>query len=316
MQNWKPTLLAVATLSALTVAGAAKAAEFPTKPVTILVGFAAGGGTDAVIRAMAEPLAQSLGQTVLVQNKPGAGGGVAAMAVKTAEPDGYTLIGTGSLTYAFEPLVLKTQYDVNDFAHIAIVSKFEDGLFTHPSRPYKSMRDVIDTAKAEKRDIKYASQYQLDKLIFEYVAKKEGIKIIPVPTGGGNGAVQAVLANQVDFGFSGGTFGPQAETGAVRVIGSMMTERMGRFPEILSMADNGWDIGGGNYLMVSAPKGTPKPVVDKLAKAMAEATKAPNVQAAIRSRYMKENLFIGPDKIDATLETDIKKYTDLLARVK
>jgi tripartite-type tricarboxylate transporter receptor subunit TctC len=316
MLSWKRASVAAATVAALTTAVPSQAAEFPTKPITILAAFAAGGGTDAVMRAMAEPLAQSLGQTVLVQNKPGAGGGVAAMAVKTAEADGYLLIGTGSLTYAFEPLVLKTQYDLNDFAHIAIVSKFEDGLFTHPSRPYKSMRDVINAAKAENRDIKYASQYQLDKLIFEYVAKKEGIKIIPVPTGGGNGAVQAVLANQVDFGFSGGTFGPQAETGALRVIGSMMTERMGRFPEILSMADNGWDIGGGNYLMVSAPKNTPKPVVEKLAKAMAEATKAPNVQAVVRSRYMKENLFIGPDKIDATLETDLKKYTDLLARVK
>ncbi len=316
MLNWKCASVAAAALAALTVAGAAQAAEFPTKPITIIVGFAPGGGTDAVLRAMAEPLGRSLGQTVLVQNKPGAGGGVAAMSVKAAEPDGYTLIGTGSLTYAFEPLVLKTQYDVTDFAHIAIVSKFEDGLFTHPSRPYKSMRDVIDAAKAEKRDVKYASQYQLDKLIFEYVAKKEGIKIIPVPTGGGNGSVQAVLANQVDFGFSGGTFGPQAETGEVRVIGSMMTERMGRFPEIFSMVDNGWDIGGGNYLMVSAPKNTPKPVVDKLAKAMAEAASAQNVQAVVKSRYMKENLFIGPDKVDATLEADIKKYTDLIARVK
>lgn len=316
MLSWKSVSVAAATVAALMIAAPSQAADFPTKPITIIVGFAPGGGTDAVLRAMAEPLGRSLGQTVLVQNKPGAGGGVAAMAIKAAEPDGYTLIGTGSLTYAFEPLVLKTQYDVKDFAHIAIVSKFEDGLFTHPSRPYKSMRDVIDAAKAEKRDIKYASQYQLDKLIFEYVAKKEGIKIIPVPTGGGNGAVQAVLANQVDFGFSGGTFGPQSETGEVRVIGSMMTERMGRFPEINSMVDNGWDIGGGNYLMVSAPKNTPKPVVEKLAKAMAEATKAQNVQTVVRSRYMKENLFIGPDKIDATLEADLKKYTDLIARVK
>jgi tripartite-type tricarboxylate transporter receptor subunit TctC len=316
MLSWKSASVAAAALAALTLAGPSWAQEFPTKPITIFVGFAAGGGTDAVIRAMAEPLTKSLGQTVLVQNKPGAGGGVSAMAVKAAEPDGYTLIGTGSLTYTFEPLVLKTQYDAKDFAHIAIVSKFEDGLFTHPSRPYKSMRDVINAAKAENRDIKYASQYQLDKLIFEYVAKKEGIKIIPVPTGGGNGAVQAVLANQVDFGFSGGTFGPQAETGEVRVIGSMMTERMGRFPEIFSMVDNGWDIGGGNYLMLSAPKNTPKPVLDKLAKAMEEATKAPNVQAVVRSRYMKENLFIGPDKVDATLDADIKKYTDLIARVK
>ena len=189
MLNRKYATVAASALAALIMAGPSQAADFPTKPVTIVIGFAPGGGTDAVLRAVAEPLAQSLGQAVLVQNKPGAGGGVAAMAIKAAEPDGYTLIGTGSLTFTFEPQVLKTQYQHDDFTHVAIISLFQDGLFTHPSRPYKSMRDVIDAAKAEKRDIKYASQYALDRLIFEYVSKKEGVKFIPVPTQGGNGTV-------------------------------------------------------------------------------------------------------------------------------
>jgi tripartite-type tricarboxylate transporter receptor subunit TctC len=316
MQKWKYASVAAAVLAAaMSMVTHVEAADFPSKPINIFVGFAAGGGTDAVIRAMAEPMSQSLGQTVIVQNKPGAGGGVAAMAVKASEADGHTLIGTGSLTYTFEPLVLKTQYQHTDFAHVAVTNLFQDGLFTHPSRPYKSMRDIIDAAKAEKRDIKYASQYQLDKLIFEYVAKKEGVKIIPVPTGGGNGAVQAVLANQVDFGFSGGTFGPQAEAGALRVIGAMSLERLERFPDTPSMKDNGWDIGGENYVVLSAPKNTPKAVVEKLGKAIEAALKAPNVQAVVKARYMKE-LFIGPDKADAAIETQHKKYVDLLERVK
>lgn len=273
MLNWKLGSLAAVTLATLTMAGPAAAADFPAKPISIFVGFGAGGGTDALIRAIAEPMAQSLGQAVIVQNKPGAGGGVAAMAIKAAEPDGYTLIGTGSLTYTFEPQVLKSQYAYSDFTHIAITNLFQDGLFTHPSRPYKNMRDVVNAAKAEKRDIKYASQYQLDKLIFEYVGKQEGVKFIPVPTQGGNGSVTATLGNQVDFGFSGGTFGPHAETGALRVIGSMMTERMERFPDVASMKDNGWNIGGENFIIISAPKNTPKAVVAKLGKAIEEAMK-------------------------------------------
>ncbi|NJO22316.1 MAG: tripartite tricarboxylate transporter substrate binding protein [Sphingomonadales bacterium] len=258
MRNLKSAHVAAVALAVLAMTGRAEAADFPTKPINFIVGFAAGGGTDAFIRALAEPMTQSLGQTVIVQNKPGAGGGVAAMTIKAAEPDGYTLIGTGSLTYTFEPQVLKSQYAYSDFTHIAITALFQDGLFTHPSRPYKTMRDVVNAAKAEKRDIKYASQYQLDKLIFEYVGKKEGVKFIPVPTGGGNGAVTATLGNQVDFGFSGGTFGPHAESGALRVIGSMMTERMERFPDVASMADNGWNIGGENFIIISASKNTPK----------------------------------------------------------
>lgn len=315
MLNWKYTSVAAVALAALTMASPTQAADFPTKPITIIVGFAPGGGTDAVIRAVAEPMAQSLGQSVIVQNKPGAGGGVAAMAVKASEPDGYTLIGTGSLTYTFEPQVLKSQYAYSDFTHIAITNLFQDGLFTHPSRPYKNMRDVVDAAKAEKRDIKYASQYQLDKLIFEYVGKQEGVKFIPVPTQGGNGTVTAVLGNQVDFGFSGGTFGPHAETGALRVIGAMMTDRMERFPDVASMRDNGWDIGGENFVIISAPKNTPRAVVEKIGKALEEGMKAPAVQAVVKSRYMKD-VFIGPSGVDAAVDKQFKKYSDLLARVK
>lgn len=315
MSTWKYVSAAAAALAALAAAAPSYAADFPTKPVSIIIGFAPGGGTDAVLRAVAEPMAQALGQAVIVQNKPGAGGGVAAMAIKASPPDGYTLIGTGSLTFTFEPQVLKTQYHADDFEHVAIISLFQDGLFTHPSRPYKNMRDVINAAKAEKRDIKYASQYALDKLIFEYVGKKEGVKIIPVPTQGGNGTVQAVLADQVDFGFSGGTFGPHAESGALRVIGAMSVDRMERFPDVLSLRDNGWDIGGENFIIISAPKGTPKPVVAKLAKALEEGIKTPNVRAVVKSRYMKE-VFYGPGEVNDAVDKQLKKYADLLERVK
>jgi len=307
--------LSLTIVLAAALAAPAYAQDFPTKPISMVIGFGAGGGTDAVVRAVAEPMSKSLGQPVLVTNKPGAGGGVAAMDIKKATADGYTLIATGSLTFAFEPQVLKTQYQHDDFEHVAIISLFQDGLFTHPSRPYKSMRDVIDTAKAEKRSIKYASQYQLDRLIFAHVAKKEGIEIIPVPTQGGNGAVTATLANQVDFGFSGGTFGPHVETGALRMIGSMMAERLERFPDILSMHDNGWMVGSGNYLIVSTTKGTPKPVVDKLAAALKEGMRAEAVQNVVKSRYMKD-VFFGPDKAGAIVKAEHDKYAKMIAEEK
>lgn len=305
---------ATALLLAALVAPVA-AEEFPTKPINIIIGFGAGGGTDAVVRAVAEPMSKALGQPILVTNKPGAGGGVAAMDIKNAKPDGYTIYAGGSLTFAFEPLVLKTQYKYDDFDHIAMISLFQDGLFTHPSRPYKNMRDVINTAKAEKRSIKYASQYQLDRLIFAFVAKQEGVEIIPLPTQGGNGTVTATLANQVDFGFSGGTFGPHVESGALRMIGSMMAERMERFPDVLSMHDNGWMIGSGNYLIVSTTKGTPKAIIDKLGAAFEAGMKTEAVQGVVKSRYMKD-VFIGPDKATGVLKAELDKYTKLVAENK
>lgn len=293
----------------------AAAQEFPTKPINVIVGFGAGGGTDALVRAAAEPMSKALGQPILVSNKPGAGGGVAAMAVKNAAADGHTIVATGSLTFSFEPLFLKTQYNYKDFELVAITTLFQDGIFVHPSRPYKTMKDIIAAAKTEKRPIKYASQYQLDRLIFRYVAKKEGVQIIPVPTQGGNGAVQAVLANQVDFGFSGGTFGPQVEAGALRIIGSMMAERMQRFPDIPSMPDNGWDIGSGNYIIFAAPKGTPKPVVDKLSKAILEAAQSQAARAIVKARYMKEDLH-DPESSVKVIEGQIARYSKMIAENK
>lgn len=302
-------------LLATAFAATAGAQEFPTKPISIIIGFGAGGGTDAVVRAVAEPMTKALGQPILVINKPGAGGGVAAMDIKNAKPDGYTIYAGGSLTFAFEPLVLKTQYKWDDFDHIAMISLFQDGLFTHPSRPYKNMRDIINTAKAEKRSIKYASQYQLDKMIFAFVGKQEGIEIIPVPTQGGNGSVTATLANQVDFGFSGGTFGPHVESGALKMVGSMMAERMERFPDVLSMHDNGWMIGSGNYLIVTTTKGTPKAILDKLGAAFQAGMKTEAVQNVVKSRYMKD-VFIGPDKANETVKAEFDKYTKLVADTK
>ncbi len=313
--KFAPALGGLAALLSTALAAPLAAQDFPTKPINIVIGFGAGGGTDAIVRAVAEPMTKSLGQPILVTNKPGAGGGVAAMDIKGAKPDGYTIYAGGSLTFAFEPLVLKTQYAHDDFEHISLISYFQDGLFTHPSRPYKSMRDVIDTAKAEKRSIKYASQYQLDKVIFAHVAKKEGVEIIPVPTQGGNGAVTMTLANQVDFGFSGGTFGPHHESGALRIIGSMMADRMERFPEILSMHDNGWMVGSGNYLIVSTTKGTPKAIVEKLAAAFKEGMQTPTVQGVVKSRYMKD-VFVGADKAGAVVKAEHDKYAKMIAENK
>ena len=294
---------------------AAMAAEFPTKPITIIVAYGAGGGTDATVRTLAEPVSKELGQPILVQNKPGAGGGVAAMHVKNQPADGYTLIATGSLTYSFEPQVLKAQYSYKDFNHVAVVGQFQEGFFTHPSRPYKSMKDVIALAKKENRPIKYASLYQLDRKIMGYVAKKEGVKIIPVPTKGGSGTVKAALGNQVDFGVSGGSFGPHAESGALRVIGAMTAERMPRFPDIAGMHDNGWEVGSENFLIISAPKGTPKDVVAKISAAIQKAAKSDAVQAILKKRYMKD-IFIGADKVNQAVADQFARNEKMLADLK
>lgn len=149
---------AAAALAAVTaLAATPAAAEFPEKPITIIVGYAAGGGTDAIVRVMAEPMGKILGEKILVQNVSGGGGAVAATRVGAADADGYTLIATTSSTYTVEPRFVEMAYKADDFDHISILGAFQGVYFTRADKPFNSLAELIATARKEGRSIKYGS---------------------------------------------------------------------------------------------------------------------------------------------------------------
>ena len=263
-------MLAAAAL--LGAAGAAQAADFPTKAITMVVGYPAGGGTDLLVRAMAEPLQQRLGQQILVQNVAGAGGGVAAVRVSRAPGDGHMLLVTTSSTFSLEPQVQPTAYKESDFVHVATIGQFQGAVFANAKKPFSSLKELIAHVKAENRPIRHATFFQLDKLLLTYIAKKEGVDVVHVPVQGGSGAVHAVLQGDVDTAYSGGSWSPQVESGAAKALFATSYDRLALAPDLVSMKDLGYDIGTTSYMTVHAPAGTPKDVVDKLAKAFAEVT--------------------------------------------
>jgi hypothetical protein len=154
--------------------GTAVAADWPTKPVTIVVAYPAGGGTDIAVRAMMDVMSAKLGQPILVQNVAGAGGGVAATKVAKEKPDGYTLLATNSTSITLAPLVQKAAYDVNSFTHVAMIGEFQNAFFTMAKAPYSTLDELIAFAKKENRPIKAASQLALDRLVMQYIAKERG----------------------------------------------------------------------------------------------------------------------------------------------
>jgi tripartite-type tricarboxylate transporter receptor subunit TctC len=296
----------------LCVGVTAQAAEFPSKTITLVVGYAAGGGTDVLVRAVAEPLSRSLGQQVLVQNVPGAGGGVAAVRVAREPADGHALLVTTSSTFSLEPQLQKTAYEDKDFTHVATIAQFQGAIFANANKPFSSLKELVAHAKAEKRAIKHASYFQLDKLLMGYIAKKEGVEVVPVPVKGGSGAVQAVLQGDVDTAYSGGSWAPQAESGAAKPLFATSYDRLALAPELVSMKDLGYDIGTTSYMTVSAPAGTPPEVVKKLAAAFAEAVKAPVVQQVGEKRFMEVRAW-GPAETREIIDTEEKAFAEMIA---
>lgn len=284
----------------------AQAQDFPSKPITVVVGYAAGGGTDTVVRGLTPLLSKNLGETILVQNKGGAGGGVAAHAVSKSKADGYTLLATTSSTFSLEPLINTTVYSNDNFVHVATIGQFQGVMFTKADKPFDTLQELIKFAREESRPIKSASYFQLDKMVIRAIAAKEKIEIIPVPVKGGNGAIQAVLGGEVDMAYSGGSWAPHVKAGAAKLLFATSYNHLKMAPDLVSMKDLGYDFGTTNYLTISAPAGTPQKIVDRLSKAFEVAMSDPSVEKLGRSRNMdlsylnqKETIQIIADEIAA-----------------
>jgi tripartite-type tricarboxylate transporter receptor subunit TctC len=264
----------------LGVAGpAAEAQQWPTKPITVIVAYPAGGGTDIAVRAGIDILAEKLGQPILVQNVGGAGGGVAAARVAKEQPDGYTLLATNSTSITLAPLVQKMLYDMKDFEHVAILGEFQNAVFANKDKPFGTLDELIDLAKKEGRPISYASQLAIDRLLMQYIAKQRGFELRPLPVQGGNGAVQAVLAGDVDMAFSGGSWAPIVAAGDAKALFAASYERLKQAPNLVSMKDLGFPFGVTSFISLHAPAGTPKAIVDKIAAAF-----KPAIETSARRR--------------------------------
>ena len=178
-------------------------AAFPEKPIKLVVGFRAGGGTDTLATALAKEMETILGQPVVKEIKAGAGGGKAAAAVKKAEPDGYTLVMAVTPTFAFNPAYApkKTPYTKDDFDYLETIAKAQqEAVYARTDAPYNTWAEMLAYAKKGNK-LTYSAVTPFDKLLTKYVSKKEGVTIKSIPTKGGSGAVKNVLGWPHRFGF-------------------------------------------------------------------------------------------------------------------
>lgn len=263
------------------------AADYPNRPVTIIVPFAAGGNTDAFARMVAEEFDKSLNQRFLVDNKPGAGGNLGVGQLARAEPDGYTLgMGTVS-THAINPTLYKNlRYDPDTaFAPISLFVTLPNVLAVNPALPANTVPELIELIKAKPDTYTFASSGVGTSihLAGELLMAKTGARIIHVPYKSSGQVMLDLVAGHVDMAFDNiPTVAQQASAGKVRALAVTSLERAPLLPDVPPMADFIPGFEATSWHGLFAPAGTPQAIVDKLSGEVQRIMQLPDMQARLR----------------------------------
>jgi len=272
--------LVIAALALAWAAGAAAQGSFPAKPITTVVGFEPGGGTDTVERIVAIPLGEILGQQVVVENRAGAGGDIAVDYVVKAAPDGYTLVLANVGSVAVNPHIMKTPYNpLKDLTPITMGVVFANVLVVQPTLPIKTLRDYVDYAKQHPGKVTYASSGigGAGHLAGELLKKMAQIDIVHVPYKGGGPAMQGFLGKQVDSFFATPVSSiKQIEAGKANAIATTGTKRAALLPKVPTVAESGYPgYEALNWYAYFGPANMPKDLVQRLNQAIVKALKSP-----------------------------------------
>ena len=312
-------LLLLGIALATTTSRAADA--WPTRPITFIVPYGAGGYTDLVARLSAHYVEKALGQPVIVENRPGAGGIVGAQAVVNAAPDGYVfcVCSIGAISVApFDPNQ-KVGYDpVADLAPVGVVSSIAQVVIVKKSLPVSSMAELIAYAKANPDKLNYGSSGTggLTHYSVELFKARTGITAVHVPYKGGAQATTAVMAGDVDFAFANMTDGlPQVQSGAVRGLAITALERSPYLPDLPTISElmlPGFLAETWNGIM--APSRTPEPIVRRLSDILIKMADDPDFKAAMR-KAGADTVKTTPVQFRAQIQQEITQWKPLIAEI-
>lgn len=306
---------AAAALVAFTVPAAAQ--SWPTKPVRIVTPFPPGGPSDIIARAMAEKLGPALGQPVVVENKPGAGGNIGTAEVARAPADGHTwLLATDTVVTVNPTLYKKTGFRAADLMPVSTVTVFSQMLVCHPSANVRTLGELVARAKA--RPLTYASGGHgvPGHLAMEMLLAAAGIDMTHVPYKGPAPAMQDVMAGEVPCGFlAGPTVLPQVRAGKLVALAVSGARRSPLAPEVPTVAEAGYPGYDATFaLVLYLPRATPEPTVAAVHRAMGDALRQPDIAARARATD-QEVAVVPPAEAAARLSADTRKWTEVMKRI-
>ncbi len=318
LQRGKAAITAIAFLGALAHAGAAMAQSWPTKPVRVVVGFGAGGGTDIVTRIIAEPLSDLLGQPVVVENKPGAGGTTAGNLVAHSPHDGYTasMMSAGHTVSAvmFKSLPFDS---INDFAPVALVANSAFVIVARKDFPANDIPGLVAAAKAAPGTLKFASVGLGSTQHFagELLRQRTGIDVKHIPYKGTPAVIGAVRNKEVDYAVElvHAVIG-QVRAGDLKILAVATPKRWPTIPDVPTIAESGvpgYAVVG--WYGLAFPKDTPAPIVEKMNKALRDAL----ARDAVRKRMSDVGALVNvssPQELRMHLESEVAKWRDVMTK--
>ena len=293
------------------------ASKYPNRPITFIASSAPGGTTDFTARVLAQPLGAALGQTIVVENKAGASGAIAAAAVKKADPDGYTLLIQYSGYHVITPLVSKgpLPWELKDFQAVANVISAPQIVVVRADLPFKTMNDLIAYAKANPGKLNYASSGNgsLQHVTGAMLEQQAGIKMTHVPYKGTGPALADLLGGQVDLTF--GTpppFIPHIQTGKLRALATTGKKRLSSLPDVPTATEAGLPkLDATSWFAVFAPANTPAPIVNQLTTEIAKVMSAPAFkQKAIEMGA--EAVYMNPKQLEDFIKTENNRWTSVV----
>ncbi|CAM4422582.1 ABC transporter substrate-binding protein [Bordetella tumbae] len=301
-----------ATTLAIAASPAIALADYPDRPVTLLVPAAPGGTTDLAARLIAQPLGEALGQSVVVENKPGASGSIASQAVAKAAPDGYTLLLQYSGYNAISPHVQPTDWDpIKDFAPIANILSAPQVIVIRPSLPINSLKELVAYAKANPDKLNYASSGNgaLQHVATELLKQMADIKIAHIPYKGTGPALNDLLGGAVDMTIT--TPPPllgHIAAGKLRALAVTGPNRLASLPNVPTVAEAGYpDLLVSSWFAMYAPKGTPQAVIDKLAGKIETIMKTDDFRKKAEAQGAEAE-FMGPAKLGEYTQQEYDRW--------
>jgi tripartite-type tricarboxylate transporter receptor subunit TctC len=304
--------IVLAAVLAASCAGALGQADYPNRPLRIIVPLSAGGNVDIVARAVADPVSRSLAQPVVVENRPGASSLVGTLLVAKSPADGYTLLAVAN-TFATVPLtVANPGYDpLKDFAGVTLTCLVPQVLIANPSLPAQTVRDLIALAKSQPGRLAYASSGNgsTGHMAMELFSSQAGVKFLHVPYKGNSQALVDVIGGQVAMMFDQvSTSAPQIRSGKVRALGVASLKRSPLLPDVPTIDESGLpgyeDI---TFNGLVAPAGTPREILLRLNRAVAEAVRAPELHERFLERGVELAASASPEAFGEYIRAEFDK---------
>lgn len=291
--------------------------KWPSKPITYIVPFPAGGTTDILGRLIGQKLGTALGTTIVVDNKGGAGGSVGSEVASRAPADGYTLLGGTISSHAINvSLYPKLGYDpVKSFAPVALIGSNPVVLIVGQNSPYKTLQDVLAAARAKPKTISSASAGSgtSQHLALELLGFKSGTQFIHVPYKGSGPAIQDVIGGQVDMMFDTTVVaGPHIQSGKVRALAVTSAKRLESLPNVPTVAESGvpgFEVVSWQAIFV--PAGTPKPIIDRLHTEVTKILQLPEMQDRLKVLGMQPS-GMTTDQVSAFQKAEVEKWAQVI----